>query len=123
MGASYYNSLTDEVNNVIVVTAISMTRKFGAIVGPVVAGRLAEWDVRYPFALAALAALISAFLCVASLNSIRDVKLMKEHRRLIGQEGRDLKRRNQPVVDEIGTREEVAELGELVAGVLTKNHW
>merc|ERR1712125_60948 len=79
---AYYNSLTDEVNNVTVVTAISMTKKFGAIFGPVIAGRLAEWDVRYPFALAALAALMSTFLSVASLGSIRNVQSMKEQRSL-----------------------------------------
>lgn len=81
---SSYTSLLDEASNVTVVMVMSMTKKFGAIVGPVIAGRVTECDVRYPFALAALAALISALLLAASLGSIRHVQLMTAHRRRIG---------------------------------------
>jgi len=118
---AYYNSLTDASSNITVVTSISMTRKFGAILGPVIAGHLADINTDYPFNMAAVAALTSAFLSLASKNQIREVKALKDERRSIGLELAS--RRGKAIDDEAGTVEEVLELGNQLAGILKKRHW
>lgn len=114
-------ALTDAQNRSTVMTGVRMLKSLGAVAGPIVSGILAGTDPRLPFVAAAAAALLAAMMQLAALRATEQVQALILGRRAVGLESALLGPDGWQ--DEYGTPEEIRDLGEFVADLLTKRHY
>lgn len=113
-------NLTDWTNRSTVMTGVRMLKAFGAVLGPVLAGHLAASDVRLPFIGAACSAFLGLLIHVATSPAIIHVHDLLEKRKTVGAATALLDGSWQ---DEYGTPEEILDLGNYVAQLLTTRHY
>jgi len=114
-------NLTDMQNRSMVMMGVRMLKSLGAMVGPVLSGSFAAADVRLPFAVAALSALAGGSWQLLTIGQHERVKALLEGRRTVGLESALLE--SEGWLDEHGTPEEIRDLGEYVANLLTTRHY
>merc|ERR1719424_2127937 len=97
-----------------------MLKAAGAVVGPMISGRLASHDTRLPFYVAAVFALFGAVLQILFSGAILRIRSLIVGRKTVGLETGLLDGRWQ---DEHGTHEEIIDLGQYLANLLTERHY
>merc|ERR1712014_106621 len=80
-------NVTDAHNRATVMTGVRIFKQFGAVVSPIVSGRLAVVDMRLPFLLASVCAvigLLSALLLAPMLNRLSSLLRKRDFKFLDG---------------------------------------
>lgn len=113
--------LTDWQNRSTVMTGVRMFKSLGAVAGPVISGVAAGFDVRLPFVVAGLFAFLSGATQALSFRATQRVHALMSGRRTVGMESALLAKEGWQ--DEYGTTEEIRDLGEYVAELLTRHHY
>ncbi|CAE8620565.1 unnamed protein product [Polarella glacialis] len=113
--------LTDAANRSTVMIGVRMLKSCGAVIGPVIGGWLAGIDHRMPFIAAAGFAAIAAVTQLLLLRSTDRLAALLSGRRSVGLDSALLG--GEGWQDEYGTPEEIRDLGECVADLLTKRHY
>jgi len=113
-------NLTDMQNRATIMTGTRMFKSAGAVIGPIVSGPLASRDVRYPFFAAGAFSLLGMSTQLLSLPIIRKVQDVLSVRKVINAETPFI---DGEWVDEYGTAEEIRDLGEFVAELLSNRHY
>jgi len=113
-------NLTDMQNRATIMTGTRMFKSAGAVIGPILSGPLATRDVRYPFFAASAVSAFGMSTQLLSLPVIRKVKEVLSVRKVINAETPFI---DGEWVDEYGTQEEMRDLGEFVAELLSSRHY
>merc|ERR1712079_783442 len=114
-------NLTDANNRAMVMTSVRMFKSLGAVTGPSIAGKLAGVDVRLPFlGVGAGFAVVGTITQLAAIPLIKTTQNLLSQRQTVGKETGLLEGVWQ---DEYGTHEEIRDLGEYVANLLTTRHY
>eukprot|EP00746_Dinoflagellata_sp_MGD_P063724 gnl/MRDRNA2_/MRDRNA2_267159_c0_seq1.p1 gnl/MRDRNA2_/MRDRNA2_267159_c0~~gnl/MRDRNA2_/MRDRNA2_267159_c0_seq1.p1 ORF type:complete len:293 (-),score=39.21 gnl/MRDRNA2_/MRDRNA2_267159_c0_seq1:118-930(-) len=119
--ASGTANLTDAQNRATVMMGARMLKSAGAVCGPLASGMLSVGDCRMPFFVAACSALLAATWQVATIRLKKSISNMLRGRRAVGLDTGLLE--GEGWQDEYGTPQEIQELGEFVANLLTKRHY
>jgi len=114
-------NLTDVRNRSTVMTGVRMLKSLGAVMGPIISGATASINERLPFAVTAGAALAAGSLQVLTIHRNLELQRLLAGRSTVGLT-EDLLWPN-GFQDEVGTPEEVKDLGEFVAQLLTTRHY
>lgn len=111
---------TDQESRATIMTGTRMFKSAGAVIGPIVSGPLASYNVRWPFYAASAFSAIGMSTQLVSLPKMREVKALLERRKTVGKATPFL---DGEWMDEYGTHEEIQQLGIFVADLLTKRHY
>jgi len=114
-------NLTDMQNRSTVMMGVRMLKSLGAMLGPIISGYFAGLDVQLPFAVASVFSVIGCTWQLASMGLHDRAKVLLDGRRTVGLESALLE--SEGWQDEYGSPEEIRELGEYVAELLTKRHY
>jgi len=118
---SGYLELTDMQNKAKVTLVVTIVRNVGSIAGPILAGFLANIDSRLPFAVTAGFALLGGIWQFAGLGLHGQVQKLVDSRKVVGLESAILD--GEGWQDEFGTPDEIRELGEYMAKLLSTRHY
>mmetsp|Transcript_105011 Transcript_105011/g.297099 ORF Transcript_105011/g.297099 Transcript_105011/m.297099 type:complete len:583 (-) Transcript_105011:71-1819(-) len=118
--ASGTANLTNLQNRSRVMMGVRMMKSAGAMAGPVLAGYYSDADKRLPFAIAFLASGFAAVWQLLTVGLHERVRRLLQGRQAVGLQSALLAEGWQ---DEYGTPEEIRDLGEFVADLLTTRHY
>jgi len=113
-------NLTDQPNRATIMTGTRMFKSAGAVIGPIVSGPLASQDVRYPFFAAAAFSVMGMSTQVLSMPMLGKIMEIVHKRKVIDSETPFI---DGEWIDEYGTAEEIRDLGEFVADLLSQRHY
>jgi len=113
--------LTDASNRATVMTGVRVLKSLGAVIAPVVSGRLAGIAHALPFYAAAAMALLSVVTQLLTLRTTSNLVQLIRGRRSVGLRSGLLDKDGWQ--DEYGTPEEIEDLGVFVADLLTRRHY
>merc|ERR1711933_49381 len=100
---------------------VRMLKSAGAMAGPVISGHFAGIDSRLPFAVAACSALLGGACQILTMGVHEEVRGLLENRTAMA--GAFTGMLDNEWQDEYGTPEEIRDLGEYVAQLLTTRHY
>eukprot|EP00927_Polykrikos_kofoidii_P055440 TRINITY_DN49693_c0_g1_i1.p1 TRINITY_DN49693_c0_g1~~TRINITY_DN49693_c0_g1_i1.p1 ORF type:complete len:568 (-),score=96.14 TRINITY_DN49693_c0_g1_i1:395-2098(-) len=113
-------NLTDVKNRATVMTGVRMLKSLGAVIAPLLSGHLAGYDPSLPFVAAGIMALMATFTQLVTFTRTKKFLELINRRRTVGlPDPLDLGYWQ----DEYGTPEEICDLGNFVADLLTKRHY
>jgi len=114
-------SLTNVQNRSTVMTGVRMLKSLGSTVGPSFAGIAATRDIRLPFALSGVFAILGIFLQLTTINVNKRVRDLVTSRKNVVLSTEDAWTGGWK--DEMGTPDEIADLGRYMAQLLTERHY
>lgn len=114
-------SLTDVENRSTVMTGVRMCKTLGSVVGPVIAGWGEGIDPKLPFVFSCVFGVIGMLLQMATMPLNARVKALVKARAGVGKEIGHIW--DDGWRDEIGTPDEIADLGQFLADLLTTRHY
>mmetsp|Transcript_106653 Transcript_106653/g.318811 ORF Transcript_106653/g.318811 Transcript_106653/m.318811 type:complete len:551 (-) Transcript_106653:52-1704(-) len=113
--------LTDAVNRATVMTGVRVLKSLGAVLAPVISGRLAGMDHSLPFYAAASMAMAALMTQLFTMRTMSGLAQLLKGRRAVGLSSGLLS--DEGWQDEYGTPEEIRDLGLFVADLLTTRHY
>lgn len=119
--ASASVNVTNMANRSKVVTGVRMMKSLGAVAGPIIGGAAAQHHPSSPFIVAATFAFCSGIIQCLTMELDSRILALVSGRRTVGLASGLLQ--DGGWQDEVGTREEVSDLGEFVANLLTSRHY
>jgi len=117
------SDLTDVQNRSTVLAGVRMCKSFGGVVGPSLAGLAASKSVDLPFVAVGCFAVAGAGVQFAFDRKVEEIRGLVEARRAVAKTNKEVWKEYGHWQPEIGTPDEIRDLGEFMANLLTSRNY